>query len=98
MNSPDPLEPVAIPWYKSKILQGILTGIVAQIVARLQSVYHIDITVWGLDVPSLVQWLMDLITAGAIAYTTHARVTQKSAPAVVATKKQADDINKEAGK
>lgn len=85
--------PVAIPWYKSTVLRGILTIIVTQIVGKLQTQYHFDTTVAGLGVNDIVSWVMDGISAGALAYMTHGRVTQRAAPAIVGTKSTADQIN-----
>lgn len=90
--------PVAIPWYKSKILQGVVTGIVAQVISRLQNQYHIDLTVYGVTANDLVSGIMDLITVAAIGWTTRARVTQTTAPQIVASKSTADSINQEAKK
>lgn len=98
MNSPimpDPITnaaPVAIPWYKSHILQGILTVVVTQLIAKVTSLYHIDFAVLGLDVNSIVEWLMNIISAAAVAYATHARVT-KPIPLVTLTKIGADKVN-----
>jgi hypothetical protein len=89
-TTPDPA-PAAIPWYESNILRGIVTGLVAQVLARLQSRFGMHL-IPGLDT-ELVNWIMDAITAGAIAYTTRARVIQKVAPTLVLTKQKAEDIN-----
>ena len=55
----DDQAPVAIPWYKSKILQGVVTGIVAQLISRLQSQYHLDLTVYGLTANDLVSGIRE---------------------------------------
>lgn len=98
MNSPSPSDPTAnaapaaIPWYKSHILQGILTVVVTQVIAKVASLYHIDFAVLGLDVNSIVEWLMNIISAAAVAYATHARVT-KPIPPVTLTKTEAAKAN-----
>jgi len=85
--------PAAAPWYKSKILQGILTIVVTQLIGKLQTLYHFDTTLLGFGINDIVAWLMDLISAAALAYTTHARVTQKTVPVMTGTQTTADQIN-----
>lgn len=95
MNTPDPVPPptpAAIAWYRSHILQGILTVVVSQVIAKVTAQYHIDFAVLGLDVNSVVEWLMNIISAAAVAYATHARVT-KPIPPVTLTKTEADKAN-----
>jgi hypothetical protein len=81
-----------IPWYKSRILQGLLTILITQLIAKITSLWHIDFAVLGLDVNSVVEWLMNIISAAAVAYATHARVT-KPIPPVTLTKTEADKAN-----
>lgn len=85
--------PAAIPWYNSVVLRGIVTIVVTQIVSRLQQQYHIDTTVLGFGVNDIVSWIMDVISAGALAYMTHGRVVQKSSPVITASQSAADIIN-----
>lgn len=86
--------PSAIPWYKSKILQGIITGVVAQLISKVQVRYNLDLSVWGITANDIVSWTMDVITALAVGYTAHARINQTvTPPTIVLTKKQAEDIN-----
>lgn len=91
MNTPDPVQPVAIPWYRSKILQGVVAGVVAQVFRVLESRFGVHILP-GLDV-EVVGWIMDVIAAGAVAYTARARLKQEAAPTVVLTKQKAESIN-----
>lgn len=83
----------AIPWYKSRILQGLLTIVVSQIVARVQAQFHVDFM--GISVTDIVNWLMDAITAGAVYWATHARVVPAVPipPVVTLTKSAADQMN-----
>jgi hypothetical protein len=83
----------ALPWYRSRILQGLLTIVVSQIVARVQAQFHIDFM--GMSVTDIVNWLMDAITAGAVYWATHARVAPQVPipPVVTLTQNQADQIN-----
>jgi hypothetical protein len=85
----------AIPWYRSRILQGLLTIIVTQIVAKVTAQYHINFEVLGLSVNDIVAWLMNLISAGAAAWAVHARVAPSvPIPAVVTlTQGGADKAN-----
>lgn len=85
--------PAAAPWYKSKILQGILTIVVTQVIGKLQTLYHFDTTLLGFGINDIVAWLMDIISAGAAFYATHARVTQKTVPVMTGTQTTADQIN-----
>lgn len=84
----------AIPWYRSRILQGLLTILVTQVAAKVAAQFHINFALFGLDVNSIVQWLMDLSSAGALAYATHARTT-KPVPPVTLTKAEATAVNAE---
>ena len=85
--------PAAMPWYRSTVLRGVLTILVTQILSKVQAQYHIDSSVLGLNVTDMVSWLMDLISAGALAYMTHGRVTQKATPTITGTQSGADAIN-----
>lgn len=96
MNTPDPVStpaPAAIPWYNSTVFRGILTIIVTQLVNGAQAKYHFDAQLLGLGINDIVAWIMDGISAGALAYMAHGRVTQKTAPSITATKATADQVN-----
>lgn len=86
-------DPVALPWYRSRILQGLLTIVVSQLVARIQTQFHIDFM--GMSVTDIVNWLMDAITAGAVYWATHARLAPQVPipPVVTLTKSAADQLN-----
>ena len=83
MNTPIPVQ--SIPWYRSAVLQGLLTVVVSQSVARLQSHYHIDFSIMDVSVTDVVNWLMDMISAAALAYAAHGRIA-KPTPPVTLTK------------
>lgn len=84
--------PAAIPWYRSHVLRGILIIVVSQVVSRLQSKLHIDISVYGFSTADLVGWMMDVISAGAAYWAFNARAT-KAMPTITVNKTQADAIN-----
>lgn len=90
-------ETVALPWYKSRILRGLLTIVVTQLIAKITAQYHINFAILGLDINSIVEWLMNLISAGAVAYATHARVAPSVPipPVITLTKASADAKNQE---
>lgn len=90
----------AIPWYRSRILQGLLTIVVSQVIAKVTAQYHIDFAVLGLTADNIVQWIMDGISAGAVYWATHARVALSvPIPAVVTfTQSAADQANQEPSK
>lgn len=85
-NTEQPQAPAAMPWYRSKIIVAILTAVATQILARVKAKYHIDLTVFGVTADELVEGALDAITALAVTYATHARVTQKAAPQITLTK------------
>ena len=86
---------IALPWYKSRIIQGLLTVFVTQVVKHVTDHYHIDLTVWGTAVPDIVNGTMDGIGFVALAWAGHARVSPKvPIPNVVTlTQNKADNIN-----
>ena len=85
--------PAAIPWYRSTVFRGILTIVVTQAINKSQAEFHFDATVLGLGVNEVVGWIMDLISAGALAYMGHGRATATSLPTLTGTKSAADEIN-----
>ncbi len=87
-----PQAPAALPWYRSAVLQGILTVIVTQLIGRVQAKYHVDLSVFGLNVNDIVSWAMDALSAAALAYAAHARVA-KPLPAITGTQASADKAN-----
>jgi len=76
-----------IPWYKSRILQGILASLVSQALARsnLASVISSD------QALAIINWGLDGISAAALAYATHARVTKPSPPVSLTKASAASD-------
>lgn len=85
--------PAAIPWWKSTVFRGILTIVVTQVISKAQAQYHFDATVLGLGVNEVVGWIMDLISAGALAYMGHGRATATSLPTLTGTQTTANQIN-----
>jgi hypothetical protein len=84
--------PAAIPWYKSHVLRALLTIALSQGIARLQSKFHIDVSLYGIGVNDMVSFLMDAISGVALAWAAKARVTMPQ-PTITATKTQAAAIN-----
>ena len=89
----DPQAVTAIPWWKSRILQGLLAIVVSQVTARLVKNYGVDML--GLTNADIVSWLMDAISALGVYWTTHARVAPAIPipPVVTGTQATADRIN-----
>jgi hypothetical protein len=85
----------AVVWYKSRILQSLLTIVVTQIIAKVTAQYHIDFAVLGLTADNIVQWIMDGISAAAVYWATHARVAPQVPipPVVTLTQTGADKAN-----
>lgn len=86
-------DPVAVPFYKSRILQGILTIVITQLVARIQSRYHVDFM--GISVTDIVNWVMDALSTAGAYWAAHARVASDVPipPVVTLTKANAQEIN-----
>lgn len=82
----------AIPWYRSAVLQGILTALAAQLLARVKAKYHLDFAVYGVTADAAAQWALDAISAAAIAYAAHGRVA-KPLPALTLTRGAANAAN-----
>lgn len=83
MNAPDPVPqppPAPIPWYKSPVLVGILTAVSAQIIARVQSYWHINLAVFGIDASDLANWILDAVSAAAVAWAARSRIKSTAAP------------------
>lgn len=78
--------PDSIPWYRSKILVGVLTAIAAQVLSRVQAKYHVDASVYGINANDLATWALDAISALGAGLAVHGRATQKAAPAITLTK------------
>jgi hypothetical protein len=85
MNSPDPAPtptpPATIPWWKSNVLRALLTILLTQVIARVQSHYKVDFAVFGITITDAVNWTMDIISAAAVAWAAQSRIT-KPMPAV----------------
>jgi hypothetical protein len=74
MNSPDPVPPAVIPWYKSTILRGILIAFATQLIDKIQIRYHMNLSLFGLNAQDVADWAMDAISAGAMAWAVKGRV------------------------
>jgi len=92
MNSPDPVAdsaPAAMPWYRSKIVVGLVTVVVTQLVDHIQQRYHTNIGVLGFTINDIVSAVCDALGAASAYLILHSRVTQKAAPQITLTKKGA---------
>jgi hypothetical protein len=87
------VNPTAVVWYKSRVLQGLLAIVVSQITSRLVKNYGIDMM--GLSTADIVSWIMDAISAAGVYIATHARVAPSVPipPVVTGTQAAADAIN-----
>jgi len=92
MNDRQQDAPVAIPWYKSAVLKGIIIAVLTQVLDKIQIRYHMNLSVFGLDAQVIADWAMDAISAAAMGYAAHARVVKPS-PVVTLTKAKADAVN-----
>jgi hypothetical protein len=87
--------PAAIPWYRAAVLQSLLVIVFTQVLARVAAHFHIDVaalSALGIDPNALTQWTLDGISALAIAYAAHGRIS-KPLPAITTTPTKADAIN-----
>lgn len=78
--------PDAMPWYRSKIIVGILTAVLVQVLARLKAQYHIDFSLYGVTADQAAETVLDVISAIAASIALHGRVSQKAAPPISLTK------------
>lgn len=82
----------AVPWYQSPVIRAFVTVLVTQLVAAAARKWKFDISAYGLDVNSLVEWVMNAIALGAVTWGVHARATTSRAP-ITLTQAKADAIN-----
>ena len=96
--SDDTSKTVAMPWYRSRIIQGILTIVVTQVIRRLQTKYSIDFALWPTLATDIVNGAMDGLSTFGVWWALHARVAPSVSipPVVTLTKGQADEINSSA--
>ncbi len=87
MNTPDPIMPTAIPWWKSAVIQRLALSIFVQILA----VTHLSQYVAGVDLSALVDDILEAIGIASAAWAVHARV-RKPMPSIVATQAKADAV------
>lgn len=98
---PDDDKPAtAIAWYKSRIMVGVLTIVVTQVIKRVQAKYTVDFSIWGTAVPDIVGGIMDGISSIAAYLALHARTSSKVPipPVVTLTQGGADKVNAQAAK
>jgi hypothetical protein len=76
MNTPDPVPPVTINWWESKIIRRLALSIVVQLLA----VAHLSKYVAGIDLSGLVDNLLELAGIAYAAWAVHARVTKPVPP------------------
>jgi len=88
-------DPVALPWYRSRIIVGIATIIATRLLDYAQKQWHFDASVFGLTVTDIVSFILDGIVAISAYVALHARVapTIPIPPVVTLTKTAADQIN-----
>lgn len=93
MSTPNPVPTPVIPWYQSKVIQGIIVTFVLQVLAQTKfaSLFTSD------NVTAIIGYIFDGISAIALWYATHARVTQKAAAPLVSSQTKADAINVSTG-
>lgn len=82
MNTPDPIPPVSIEWYRSAIVRRLALSIVVQLLAVL----HLSQYVAGVNLSLLVDDLLEAAGIGYAAWALHARVT-KPVPPITTEKK-----------
>jgi hypothetical protein len=92
MNTPDPVgTPVpAMPWYQSKVITALVTIVVTQTVGWATRKWGVNLSVYDLDVPTIVSYAMDGISALAVAVAAKSRA---AAAPVTLTQKKADALN-----
>lgn len=86
-------EPIAIPWYKSSAIRGLLIIIIASILKyfKIGDMFSQD------QIGIVVDNGLTVVGAIGIAIVAHARVTQKSAPKITLTNSAAQSLNKPEG-
>jgi hypothetical protein len=89
MSDPNTDPTAPIPWYQSRILVGILTAVCTQVLARVQAKFHVDLSVFGINANDLASWVLDAVSAIAIAVAAHARVTKPIPPVTFSKPPQA---------
>jgi len=93
MSSPDPVPTPVIPWYQSRVIQGIIVTFVSQLISQTKfaSLFTSD------NVAAIIGYVFDGISAIALWYAAHARATKVNPP-IVSSKTKADVINQEVKK
>lgn len=80
-DDPIALDPTqAIPWYKSRVLVGLVTIVVSQVVDQVQKHYKINLGAFGISINDLVDYILDGVGVAAASWVAHARVTKPSPP------------------
>lgn len=88
-------DPVALPWYRSRIIVGIATIVATRLLDYAQKQWHVDASVFGVTVTDLVSFMLDGIAAVSAYVALHARVAPSITipPVVTLTQNKADQIN-----
>ncbi len=79
-TQPQPPAAAPIPFWKSPVLVGIATAAAAQVIARVQSKFHVDLSVYGVNANDLANYALDLVSGLAVTWAAHARATSTIAP------------------
>jgi hypothetical protein len=88
------LSKIAMPFWHSQVLQGILAAALGQIFAAIKAKYHIDVpSLFGITADSAALWLLNAASAAALFYAAHGRITQKTAPVLTISRTQAAALN-----
>lgn len=84
----DPVPTTVIPWYQSRVLQGIVVTAVSQLISQTKfaSLFTSD------NVTTIIGYVFDGISALSLWYAAHARAT-KASPPLVSSQAKADAIN-----
>jgi hypothetical protein len=90
---------VAVAFFKSRIMQGLLTVFVSMTINIITHKYKVDFSLWGTSIPDIVQGITYVLCYAGLVWAGHARVAS-SVPIpskVTFTTQEAKDLNIEAG-
>lgn len=83
-----PSQPVAIPWYQSKVIQGLIVTLATQAIAD----FHLGAKLTADEIGSYVDTTFQIISVIAVAWSGYHRVTKPN-PTVVSSQVKANAIN-----
>jgi hypothetical protein len=72
--------PASVPWYKSAVLRGLIVIVISQGLRIIKDRYHIDLTLSGISADGIATWLLDIVSAVAVAYAAHGRISKPNPP------------------